>query len=246
MYGVSFNTMIARTGTALQGEVSFRQDMPLQVDDIELLYATMGVNPFDPASVAMATFNQVGNYLARFGADVPGYILRDVSQIQATATHFFGPSLGADQVLALGEVGVTHVHDMPSKGELRLDGAGTYVSGNPILGPGTHPGKPIEDSEHFADATSWGYRLVCRLDFNNLIGAVNVKPRVAWRHDVSGNSPRPASNFLEGRKAISFGVGADYQNSWAFDISYTNYSGAGRYNLINDRDIISANIKYSF
>ena len=135
---------------------------------------------------------------------------------------------------------------MPSKGDLRLDGAGTYVSGNPILGLATHLGKPIEDSKHFADATSWGYRLVCRLDFNNLIGAVNVKPRVAWRHDVNGNSPRPAGNFLENRKAISFGVGADYQNSWNFDISYTNYFGAGRYNLINDRDIISANIKYSF
>ncbi|MBW1900555.1 MAG: DUF1302 family protein, partial [Deltaproteobacteria bacterium] len=104
----------------------------------------------------------------------------------------------------------------------------------------------IEDSSHFADATSWGYRLICRLDFNNVFRAVNVMPRVAWRHDFSGNSPGPGGNFLEGRKAISFGVAATYQNSWSADMSYTNYTGAGRHNLTNDRDFIQCNIKYSF
>jgi hypothetical protein len=146
----------------------------------------------------------------------------------------------------LGEVGVTHVHDMPSKSELRLDSAGTYVSGSSFLGPLAHPGKDIEDSDNFADATSWGYRLVCRLDFNNVFNLVNIMPRVAWRHDFSGNSPGPGGNFLEGRKAITFGVAGNYLETWSADVSYSNYFGAGRHNLINDRDFIQCNIKYSF
>jgi hypothetical protein len=243
LYGISFNSMLGKTGIALQGEVSYRDDMPLQVDDIELLYATMGALP---TYAALALFNQVGNYLGQFGTDISGYILRDVSQVQATATKFFGPTFGTDQIVLLGEVGLTHVHDMPSNSELRLEGPGTYVSGNPILGPASHPGKPIEDSSNFADATSWGYRLVCRLDFNNVFRAVNVMPRVAWQHDVNGNSPGPGGNFLEGRKAISFGVAATYLESWSVDMSYSNYTGAGRHNLINDRDFIQCNIKYSF
>jgi len=41
LYGVSFNTLLQKSGVALQGEVSFRQDVPLQLDDLELLLATL-------------------------------------------------------------------------------------------------------------------------------------------------------------------------------------------------------------
>ena len=47
LFGVSFNTEIGATGISLQGEVSYRRDVPLQVDDIELLVA--GLTPFNPA-----------------------------------------------------------------------------------------------------------------------------------------------------------------------------------------------------
>ncbi len=35
--GVSFSTMFRESGIALQGEYSFRPNMPLQIDDTELL-----------------------------------------------------------------------------------------------------------------------------------------------------------------------------------------------------------------
>jgi len=171
LVGASFNTMLGRMGVALQGEYSFRWDMPLQVDDIELLYAALG--GFNPA---LATFNQVGNHYGMFEEDIDGYIRRDVSQIQVTATKLLGPTFGASQLVLLGEVGLTYVHNMPSKSRLRLNGAGTYVSGNPILGPATHPGKPIEDSDNFADATSYGYQLVGRLDCNYSANFMFIQP----------------------------------------------------------------------
>jgi hypothetical protein len=245
LFGVSFNTQIESTGTALQGEVSFRKDMPLQVDDIELLFAALG-----PVNAGLATFNQVGDFTGMFDTEIQGFILKDVTQAQMTATQLFGPTFGANQFVLLGEVGVTHVHDMPDKSVLRLDAPGTYVSGNSTLAAGGVHGAAaagfFEPADAFADATSWGYRVVSRLDFNNVIGPVTLSPRVAWRHDVNGNSPGPGGNFLEGRKAITFGVGANYLDRWTADLSYTDFFGAGRYNLINDRDIIAMNIKYSF
>ena len=45
MLGVSFNTQIHKTGTALQGEVAYRHNVPLQVDDVELLDASL--TPFE-------------------------------------------------------------------------------------------------------------------------------------------------------------------------------------------------------
>jgi hypothetical protein len=255
LFGLSLNTTVG--GVAVQGEVSHRRDVPLQVDDLEVLYAALG--PTQTTALGVANLNQlytsglipnVATDCAPLGVcleyPIPGYIKRDVTQIQTTFTQIISNVLGADQAVFVGEAAISHVHDMPKKSELRLNGPGTFVSGNAALGPGTHPGKPIETADHFADATSWGYRLAARLDFNNAIGAVSLKPRFAWAHDVSGISPGPGGNFLEGRKAITIGVTADYQNRLSADIAYTRFSGAGRYNLSNDRDFISANIKYSF
>jgi hypothetical protein len=85
-----------------------------------------------------------------------------------------------------------------------------------------------------------------RLTYNNLLGPVNISPRFALSQDVSGNTPGPGGNFVEGRRAVTLGVGADYQNSWAADLSYTSFQGAGRHNLLNDRDFAAFNVNYSF
>ncbi len=242
LFGVSFNTLLQNSGIALQGEISHKRDVPLQMDDIELLFAALG-----PINTGLANFNQVfntENLDNPYEHYIQGYKRKDVTQVQATATKLFGPTLGANQFALVGEVGVTHVHGMPSKSKLRFDGPGTPISGNEQLA-GSHYGE-IEPASAFADATSWGYRMVGRLDFNNAIGAVTLSPRLAWAHDVNGTTPGPGGNFIEGRKAVTLGLGANYQNKWAADISYTDFFGAGRYNLINDRDFLAAEIKYYF
>lgn len=245
LFGVSFNTDLGATGVALQGEVSHRLDVPLQVDDLELLLAALSpIGALNPVFLV----NQLRPTGAGFEEYIPGFIECDVTQMQMTATKVFGPTLGADTFLLLGEVGWTHIHDMPSKSVLRLEAPGTYVTGEPIHAEdgGSHAGKPSEASDHFADEDSWGYRLAGKLVYNNALGPVNLIPRFAWQHDVQGNTPGPGGNFLEGRKAITLGLTAEYLNAWALDVSYTNFFGADRYNLINDRDFIGVNIKYSF
>jgi hypothetical protein len=156
--------------------------------------------------------------------------------------------LGADQGVLVFEPAVTHVSGMPPKDELRYEGPGTYTSGNPLmeLPGGAHAGKPYEMPEHFADPTSWGYRLAGRLTYNNAIGAWSLLPRFSWGHDVDGITPGPGGNFVDGRMAFSVGVSAQFLERWVLDLSYTNYSGASRYNLINDRDFIGGFVKYSF
>jgi len=243
LYGFSFNTQIGTTGIALQGEFSYHQDLPLQVDDVELLFASLS-----PISPGLAATNQVVPGGAGFSEVIEGFRRKDAWQAQFTATKVFGPILGADQGLLLLEPAYRHIQDLESKDVLRYEGPGTYTSGNPLhAGPGgAHAGKPEEAPEHFADADSWGYRFVGRLVYNNAVGAINLVPRFGWQHDVSGVTPGPGGSFIAGRTAFTLVLGANYQNSWQFDVSWTTYSGADRYNLINDRDFIAANIKYSF
>ncbi len=256
MFGLSFNTSLGTSGIALQGEISHRPDAPLQIDDVELVLAYLSPIGFNPTykDNQISTYNNIS-----FSADeiIHGYIERDVTQGQMTATKVFGPTFGADAVVMLGEVGITHVSSMPDKSDLRLESAGTYTSGNPsqAVPPrqeddkpfgGAHSNKEAESASHFADADSWGYRLFVKLVYNDAIGPVGLTPRIAWQHDVRGNSPGPGGNFIENRRAITGGLTATYLSTWSVDVSYTNFYGADRYNLINDRDFIQTNIKYSF
>jgi hypothetical protein len=243
MFGLSWNAQLGTSGIALQGEISHQQDKPFLVDDVELLFASL-----TPISAALRAANQVAPGGVGLQTEIPGYRRLDATQVQFTLTKVLGPMLGADQGTILIEPALTRVWSMPSKNVLRFEGPGTYTSGNPTQAAagGAHAGKAAEGADHFADPTSWGYQLAGRLDFNNAIGAFNLAPRVALQHDVAGVSPGPGGNFIEGRYAVTTGVTASYQNAWEFDLSYSNYGGAGRYNLINDRDFVAAVVKYSY
>ncbi len=244
LIGLSFNTNAG--GWAVQGEYSHKKDVPLQIDDVELLLAAL--TPLSGLNAAVLQ-NQVTNGAA-IGVEqyIRGYIERDVSQLQATATRVFSNVMGANEFVFVAEAAVTHVHNMPSKSTLRLNGPGTYTSGNTFHAgaTGTHSGKAAEDADHFADATSWGYRLAGRWTYNNAFKSINLLPRFALQHDVSGITPGPGGNFVEGRKALTLGMTATYKNQWSADMAFTGFWGAGRHNLLSDRDFMSFNIKYSF
>ena len=244
LYGLSWNSQLGTSGIAFQGEVTYRQDNPLQVDDVELLFAALS-----PLSPRYADASQITNGTALgFEETALGYRYFDTSQLQFTLTKIFSNFLGADQGVILGEFGFHKVFDMPTKDELRFEGPGTYTSGNPAQSApgGFHAQKPFETPEHFADDFSWGYRLVSRLTYNNALGAWSLSPRISWQHDVDGVTPGPGGSFIAGRTALSVGIQAGYQNAWQVDLSYTMYDGADRYNLINDRDFIGGFIKFSF
>ncbi len=244
LYGLSWNAQLGTTGIAFQGEASYRQDAPYLVDDVELLFAALS-----PLSATFANASQITNGTPLgFEETALGYRLHDSSQLQFTLTKVWSRILGADQGVLLIEPGFNWVFDMPDKDELRYEGPGTYTSGNPLMDDpgGIHAGKASELPEHFADPFSWGYRLAGKLTYNNAIGAWSLNPRFGWQHDVEGVTPGPGGNFIDGRTALTLGVGASYQNRWEIDLSYTMYDGADRWNLINDRDFVGGFIRYSF
>lgn len=236
--GTSFNTQIGASGISLQGELTYKIDAPLQIDDTEILFAAL-----TPVNPGLGAINQLGTF--GFDEEITGYKKLDIAQIQSTITKVFPSIMGANQLAIVGELGFTHVMDMPSYQELRFEGPGSYTSGNAFAtAAGVQPA--TEDPRAFASATSWGYRLVGRWQYDNAFSSINLNPRLAWAQDVAGTTPGPGGNFIEGRKALSLGLNAVYQQTWSADIAYTRYMGAGRYNLINDRDFVSFNIKTSF
>ncbi|MET1255984.1 DUF1302 domain-containing protein [Aliikangiella maris] len=254
MFGFSFNTS-TESGFSIAGELTYRVDEPLQIDDVELLYATL-----EPIGAIPSGTSQIPGGAA-LGEEISAYRLFDTVQYQATFTKFMGPTWGAEQWVLLAEVGANKILDMPSQDELRFNAPGTVRSGNVaragrglgFLSPGSPcraGGYEVEcegvETNPFADDFSWGVRVVSKWDYADVFSGWNVSPRVVYQHDISGTTPGPISNFVEDRKGVTVGVGFDKQAVWKADIGYTAFFGAGTANLMGDKDFIAANISYSF
>ncbi len=250
MYALSFNTTLGTT--AIAGEVSYRQDEPLQIDDVELLFAAM------PQQLANAGLRPDLNNVSQIvdpatglpygaGENANGYILSDTLQAQMTLTHLFGPSFGASQFTGLIEIGGININDMPDESVLRLNGPGTARNGGIAAAPGLE--NPIQngiETNPFPTEFAWGYKVVAKLDYTNIFAGVNMAPRIVFSHDVKGITPDPLFLFVEDRKSVALGVNFDYQSRWSADINYNSFfDGVGTTNQIEDRDYVSFSIKYS-
>ncbi|MDQ3202302.1 MAG: DUF1302 domain-containing protein [Pseudomonadota bacterium] len=256
LYGLSFSTTLP-TGTAWSGEVSYRPNAPVQLNSTDILFA--GVRPLGGALTNASLLNGVP------GQDLHGYRRKEVTQFQTTLTHFFDQVMGASRMTLVGEVGVTHVGGLESTSDVRYGrdpvygpgelpatgGADTCLALNSSTIAGAGPGAATNnrtrncDNEGFTTSTSWGYRGRAIWDYNDVFAGVNLRPNVAWSHDVSGYSPGPGGNFEEGRKAVSLGVDAEYQNTYTASLAYTNFFD-GKYTTVDDRDFVALSFGVNF
>lgn len=245
LYGLSFNTTIGvETSIALQGEISYRDNVPLQFDDVELLFTALSpLNNVIP--------QPVNRFISQLGSVPPGTVIRgwdrhEVTQWQFTATKLFVDLLGAQQIALVAEFGGTKVWDLPDQSSLRYQGDGTDTGGGPDFQTGAFR-NPITQTTGFPTSYSWGYRTVLRADYNSVFGtAMNLSPRVAFNHDVNGITPGPGGNFIEDRRSLTLGVEGTYLQKWTGDLSYTRFMGAGNLNLIHDRDFVAFTVRYAF
>ncbi len=251
LYGLSFATTLP-TGTAWSGELSYRPNAPVQLNSTDILFA--GVTP-------LAGFGNASVLQGTPGQDLHGYRRKEITQFQTTFTHFFDQVMGASRLTVVGEVGVTHVGGLESTSKARY-------GRDPVYGPGELPGGMCTalngstingsglgsstanlsrncNSDGFTTSTSWGYRARAIWDYNDVFAGVNLKPSVAWSHDVSGYSPGPGGNFEEGRKAVSLGLDAEYQNTYTASLSYTNFFD-GKYTTVDDRDFVALSFGVNF
>jgi hypothetical protein len=246
LYGLSFQTNLG--GASLGGELSYRPNMPLQLNTADLLSAT--------TMTATSPLISTGFAGRTLGAEVNGYKRMPVTQAQVTATQFFDQILGASRLTLVGEVGYNHIGGLG-----KADGSDLRFGRSPAFGSGELPGaagaaacrgtavglpsasNPAQEcnDDGFYTSNSWGYRARAKLDYPNVFAGINLSPNVAWSHDVQGYGP----NFDEGSKAISLGIDAEYQSTYTASLSYTNFFG-GEFNTNIDRDYAALSLGVNF
>jgi len=241
--GLSFNTP-GPWGIALQGEYSYRPNQPVQIAAPELLLAALGQgSQIPPENIGV-------------DGEIRGYERVTMQQAQLSATKAFGPTFGAQQFIAVGEVGYTNL-DLPRN--VPFNAPGVFL---PAEGSDRTTSFGAFQDKGYASRDSWGYRLVGRMDYPNAIGAATLSPRLVFSHDVKGRSP----TFNEGAKALTFGLGINYLQNLEMDISYTSFFGgetisgtdlapnpfgqpqtySSHTNPLKDRDFLAISISYSF
>ena len=204
------------------------------------------------------------------GVYIPGFERLQVMQYNLGLTRVLGATenpIGADQILAVAEIGATHVLDMPGLDQLQFDAPGVYYHASAgadgsgadgsrqacstnlqcVTGPDGGRFNPHQANLHnFATPFSWGYRLVGIFKYESVLPGISLQPFLIYSHDVDGISPGPAGNFVRGRQSVNFNLETRYKSDFSFTVGYNWFFGGKELNLYRDRDNLQVFARYLF
>lgn len=244
VYGISAATNIL--GWSVSAELSQTHNFNAQLDGNDMFYGSFGLGPL--ATMAATNGAPVGGN--GLGA-LHGNIKTNKNQFQINALQAGNAFAGADQWLALGEVGFQW-NDLPMGGDMRFNrpfifGPGSHAAwgGNTCL-PGLNRNPDgCSLNEGYVTKDAWGYRLLGQLTYNNVFGTgVQAAPRVFWSHDVKGYAVDGA--FVEDRTVLGLGMKLSYDKRYTLDLSYNQYGNKAKFDPLRDRDYYSATFSMSF
>lgn len=258
--GVSFSRG-TESGWSIGGEISLKQDYPLQWNSFELILGgTLNdmslllqqiAQPLVDSGEASDLTDAVGQLA---GESFDGFDRFDVWQAQMTFIKFFDQVLGASRLSFVSEIGATYIPDLPSLSEARYGRSGAYGIGTVPDGSGgdrcltdakgANLNSDYCTNDGYVDDVSYGIRARASLDYPNAFLGVNFKPQLSIGLD-EGTAPEPGGAFVDGRIKTDLALNFDYLNAYSGGIAYTMYEGSD-YDQLKDRDNVSLNLKVTF
>jgi len=258
--GVSFSRG-TESGWSIGGEISLKQDYPLQWNSFELILGgtlnDMSLLLKDRAQpyIDNGSATDLDDAVSQLaGNEFDGFDRFDVYQAQMTFIKFFDQILGASRLSFVSEIGATYIPDLPSLSEARYGRSGAYGIGTVPDGSGgdrclTDASGANLNSDYctndgYVDEVSYGIRARASLDYSNALLGANLKPQLSIGLD-EGTAPEPGGAFVDGRIKTDIALNFDYLNAYSGGIAYTMYEGS-KYDQLKDRDNVSLNLKVTF
>lgn len=276
LFGVSFNTTLEMGlpggATSVSGEVSMRKDQPFQLEDGDTLGGAIGLPSISCADAPTPydCYSQYGQ-----GDYAPGFVLEDYYQAEIAFVHFFDQILGASRWTALLDIAGSYL-TLPDKEKALLNSgynatlnhpwvpdANVFVNsggGSPLnlandiyapyaywlaLASASSSAANYED-DYYPTSGAWGYKMRFTGDYPNVFAGINLRPTIAFSHDVAGTTPSPITNFIKHRKSLGLSLEAEYLNTYTVSVGYTDFYGAEPYNQLADRDFATISASASF
>ncbi len=237
--GVSFSTTVGNA--SVFGELAYKPNMPIAVsatNDILGDLLTQGLagisSIYDDNVADSAACGQVANQRLCRGGRVANYERVEAFNASLGTIYNFGPALGFDSLIGVAEVATEQLHGS----SLTYTGYAPTAEKRKFVGSPDLASNPI-------DRESYGYTVSMSGTWSDVYAGVNLSPFIVHSYDFKGNSHLTGS-FMEGRKAYTVGVRANYMGRFEAGLQYTAFTGAGTSNLIRDRDNVSFDMQYSF
>ncbi|MEE3508628.1 DUF1302 domain-containing protein [Pseudomonas sp. 10C3] len=234
MFGVSFNTTLG--DASLFGELAYRPNMPIGIATTSDLLGDLLMQAPQMASGALVN---IGGNDVRLGDRIHNAERVEMFNTSLGTIYNFGPRMSFDSLTGVAELSSEHLRGSSLK-YTAWDGSTRYYSSR-----GNVPYINGHDRDDQVNKNAFGYTLMFQGTWNDAYAGVNLSPFVIYKDDFEGNSHQ-TGNFIEGRKAYTLGVRANYQNRLEAELQYTEFYGAGQNSAIRDRDNIGLNVKYSF
>jgi hypothetical protein len=235
LYGMSFSSTVGEI--SFFGEIAYRPNMPIGISTTDDLLGDVVAQAADVTQGGQAL---VGGTGVGLGDVYNNYTRVEMYNYSVGSIQNWGPLLSFDSLFTVGEIGgVAYRGD--SLQYTAFDGSNRYFSG----AQNSEYLDPDNGRDNQINRNAYGYTLLAAGTWNDVFAGVNLTPTLAWSHDFEGNSHQ-AGSYVEGTKAYTVSVSAEYQNTFEAEIGYTDFFGAGNDNGLRDRDVIGVNAKYSF
>lgn len=218
LFGLSVSGTVG--DTSLAGELTYRPNAPLEpsmIYELETLAGSaLGGGGASGGSIDLGEFGDGSANDPRRSIDL--YKRDELYTGSVSAIHSFGPVVGLDDLIVLGEAAFNHV-----------------------------PGSLLDSVNYeYLDSFAWGYTLNVSGLIQDVKPNFDLLPAITFRQDVSGTSPSLNENFIQGRKSATLELGAKYGQKLAGKLAYTSFWGARKDNALIDRDHVALNVSYSF
>ena len=232
MYGFSFNTTLGNA--SVFGEVAYRPNLPIGVAATNDLIGDLANGA--AAAVSGNAIN-VGGQMVTLDSQINNAERVEAFNTSLGSIYNFGPTLSFDSMFGIFELASEHLRGS-SLQYTAYDGSTRYYAGT-----GNTSYVSGGDRDDQVNRNSYSYTVMFNGTWNDVYAGINVSPYVVYKDDFKGNSYQ-AGNAIEGRKAYTLGVKANYQNKLEAELQYTEFWGGGQNNGIRDRDNVGFNLKY--
>ena len=233
--GASFTKKL-NAETTTYGELAYRLNQSISFNASDLLGAFYGRG----AGSLLAL--RKGITSIPVGGTFDAYDRFGVVTGSVGVSKIFPKAMNAERVMVTGEVGFSHINDLPSADMLRFGrgtayGAAAYVGATGALTACTETlgGKQCT-SDGYTSSNAWGVRLIASATYPDAFVGATLTPSLYLAKDIKGYSYD--GTFSEGRTVIRPGVRAEWGKKYYADLQYNRFSG-GNYNLLVDRDYLS-------
>jgi hypothetical protein len=231
--GLSFDTRRGRA-TRIFGEISYRHRQPIMLNLADVVDAFVVRNPFSLLNQPASGKNALA---LPPGATFDAFDRYDVTTLIVGAGQGLPGILGAQHLIVAGEVGWSHISNLPDPGVLRYGRSDAYgiaaVPGSPLPCADSYPGKTCA-LDGFVTSNSWGYRARISASYPDALAGATLTPSLGVAHDVDGYSHD--LTFLEGRTVWRWGLRADWGKRYFAEAYFTHVRDATRYSMLVDRN----------